>query len=944
MEEEKIKQDISKEILETTPKPKIIVTPPIAEKEERIAKGVSEIPVGTDDLEKRKKQIFNFAKRKENWIVYIILTFITYIGVYIRTRNLPRLRDITTNTWTLGPDLDPFLFLRWAKEIAINGGLPVIDFMRYVPFGYPTANEMNFLSYLIVWLYKFLSFFSHEVTVTYAAVIFPVIMFALTIIAFFLFTREIFYKQSKKIKNIIALLATAFFMLIPSLLPRTIAGIPEKESAAFFFLFMAFYFFLKSFRLGKKKQGLVFAFLAGVATALMALVWGGMIFIFFTIPPAVLLAFILGKIKKHQFILYSTWLITSFIIMIPSSGRYTAHNLLTSTSTGVAIGIFALILISFILIKFEKTRKLIGLIKLPQKISSLIVSGAIILVLAFILLGPSVLSAQIVDVKNSLITPQTSRWGLTVAENKQPYFTDWRGNFGPIVLKLPLFFWMFLIGSVALFYNLVKKIKKKERIILTFGYIVFLICLIFSRYSPNSILNGTSGLSLLIYFGGWIFFLVLCAHIYYKNYKKGTLDIFKELNFAYIMYFIIFTIGIIGARGAIRLIMMLGAISPVAIAFLVIKTSEKYFKTKDDAIKFLTGILAVILILASIFTLWNYYQSDKQSAANFAPGPYQWQWQKAMDWVKTNTSEDAVFGHWWDYGYWVQSLGERATILDGSNSIVYWNHLMGRLVLTGNNEKDALDFLYSHNGTHLLIDSTEIGKYTAFSSIGADENYDRYSWIPTFTMDEKQTQEMNNQTGYVYPGGSSLDEDIIWEKDGQEILLPKRVAGLGAILLKKTENAILQPEAIFVYNGNQYNIPLRYVYFNGELHDFKSGLDAGIFLFPRLDTTANGGVNINELGALMYLSGRTIHSNLVNLYLFGQESDYFELMHSEDSYFVENINQQGMDLGDFIYYQGFQGPIKIWEIKYPEKMEIKPEYLERNFPNQELFLAKEGEY
>jgi len=36
-------------------------------------------------------------------------------------------------------------------------------------------------------------------------------------------------------KNIIALIATAFFVVIPSLLPRTIAGIPEKESAAFFF-------------------------------------------------------------------------------------------------------------------------------------------------------------------------------------------------------------------------------------------------------------------------------------------------------------------------------------------------------------------------------------------------------------------------------------------------------------------------------------------------------------------------------------------------------------------------------------------------------------------------------------------------------------------------------------------------------------------------------------
>ena len=71
------------------------------------------------------------------------------------------------------------------------------------------------------------------------------------------------------------------------------------------------------------------------------------------------------------------------------------------------------------------------------------------------------------------------------------------------------------------------------------------------------------------------------------------------------------------------------------------------------------------IIIASLFTLWSYYQQEK-SYSNFAPGPYEWQWQKAMSWVRANTPESAVFAHWWDYGYWLQSIGERATILDGA--------------------------------------------------------------------------------------------------------------------------------------------------------------------------------------------------------------------------------------------------------------------------------------
>ena len=41
-------------------------------------------------------------------------------------------------------------------------------------------------------------------------------------------------------------------------------------------------------------------------------------------------------------------------------------------------------------------------------------------------------------------------------------------------------------------------------------------------------------------------------------------------------------------------------------------------------------------------------------------------WSHAMAWVKQNTPEDAVIGAWWDYGYWISTLGERKTLADNS--------------------------------------------------------------------------------------------------------------------------------------------------------------------------------------------------------------------------------------------------------------------------------------
>ena len=44
-------------------------------------------------------------------------------------------------------------------------------------------------------------------------------------------------------------------------------------------------------------------------------------------------------------------------------------------------------------------------------------------------------------------------------------------------------------------------------------------------------------------------------------------------------------------------------------------------------------------------------------------------WLDAMQWLRENTSEDAIIASWWDYGYWISTLGERKTLADNSTLI-----------------------------------------------------------------------------------------------------------------------------------------------------------------------------------------------------------------------------------------------------------------------------------
>ncbi|MDE1770912.1 MAG: hypothetical protein KGI28_10245, partial [Thaumarchaeota archaeon] len=41
-------------------------------------------------------------------------------------------------------------------------------------------------------------------------------------------------------------------------------------------------------------------------------------------------------------------------------------------------------------------------------------------------------------------------------------------------------------------------------------------------------------------------------------------------------------------------------------------------------------------------------------------------WPSAMNWLKNNTPTGSVVASWWDYGYWVQTLGDRKTLADNA--------------------------------------------------------------------------------------------------------------------------------------------------------------------------------------------------------------------------------------------------------------------------------------
>ncbi len=897
-------------------------------------------------IKERKEKVVNFLKNPKIWVVCLVIIAVI-LGVYIRSLPMhvrpdtgkPGLWDFTKNNWTLGPDLDPWLFTRYAKTIVEEGGLPEVDKFRYVPLGYEPSRETRLLPYMIAWTHSLVGG-----SVEYAAALFPVIMFGLTILVFFLFVREIFIYSDKKKRlraNIIALISTFLMIVIPVFISRTIAGIPEKESAGFFFMFLAFYLFLKAWRIKNIKKSLLFGIGAGIATGLMGLIWGGMVYVFVAISVSSLIAFALGKVKEKEIFIYFCWFISSTIILLAFSARFSLLGLIKTLYIGFSFFVAFLFIIHLMLWKTKLSKnRLIENIKLPKNFISVIFAIIAGIILVSILFGPGFIFSKISELNQALFTPVTGRWKVTVAENNQPYFIQWGKRFGPYVKNIPVLFWLFFIGSIFLFKKMLKPLRKKDGWILTGLYILFFIGLVFSRYSSNSVFNGTNFLSKFFYYGSALLFLGVAIHILWNYSKQGNYS-FKKINYNYLFLFTLFILCLITARSAVRLIMILAPVSVIFAGFLAVKSFDYFREVRDSTWKIVVGTFMILVLISTIHCFIAFYKESSATAKGMIPSYYNQQWQEAMAWVRDETPENSVFAHWWDYGYWVQSIGERATVLDGSNSIVYWNYLMGRLVLTGDNQKDALDFLYSHNATHLLIDSSDIGKYGAYSSIGSNKEMDRYSGISSFVSKKNQIHETSDGIIKIYQlpvsggyGIQYLDEDINYELNGTNVFLPQNRAGVVGFKVEIMNNlSFKQPTGVYFYNGIQYEIPIRYIEYNGEFYDFGSGLEATLKIIKKVEPSSTG-LTIDDYGTLIYISPKVLRGLMAQIYLLDDPFGNFPafvIKHTQDSLAVKELINNGVPVHEFVDYYGIQGPIKIWEIQYTGEEVVKEEYLDTDY-------------
>ena len=513
-------------------------------------------------------------------------------------------------------EFDPFFNYR-ATQFVVENGIPAYldwhDDMSWYPHGRDVVSTSQpMLHITAATLYQIFGAGSDLYDFT---IMFPVVIGSATTIVMFAIVRIIGGTTA-------GLLASLLFAISVPVLYRGLIGWFKSEPLGIFYGLLGVYFFLSGIKSNNGKSSLPKLVAGGVFFGLGISSWGGIQF--FILPLALFFLALPFFRKDKKFLM---WALPVFVFsLLASSSIFNTESFtlaivdqesipfISEFSTGVdiisSIGYGSAILIG--------TMGIALIILMIQKINQKheLRNGLAVLAVATII-GIAVLSSGFVELPayryvNALNPFLTTSDPLTdsVSEHSTP------------TLGITFFFFSILIvfaaiGAWLIFQNKVNRSIKIKTDMVMFALIM------------------------------------------------GLVGVYASSAFVRSEIFAAFSIIILSSIG----------ISILASKILERKIFKDYTITAKATTKiaFVGGII-ILLTLPLVFPLDN----NMVSYATFAPailtgntpfGITTNDWKDAMQWLKENTPKDAVVASWWDYGYYITTLGERKTLADNATLI-----------------------------------------------------------------------------------------------------------------------------------------------------------------------------------------------------------------------------------------------------------------------------------
>ncbi|MFP4046084.1 MAG: STT3 domain-containing protein, partial [Candidatus Aenigmatarchaeota archaeon] len=190
----------------------------------------------------------------------------------------------------------------------------------------------------------------------------------------------------------------------------------------------------------------------------------------------------------------------------------------------------------------------------------------------------------------------------------------------------------------------------------------------------------------------------------------------------------------------------------LAIVMFFLKNEEKMPEISKPVLM-ATAVLAVLIVMSQGIQLASEQQGSPMSS----------DWEEAYEWMKYETSEDAVIGTWWDPGHRINGIAQRRNIADGAHCLerdcdpglnTRISHL-GKILVT-KDEDEAVELLKKYQADaseiYWIASQDLIGKYQWPQYFGTGCE----SGDPDCPLYSQMRLEDQGQEQLVYQGGVTL--------------------------------------------------------------------------------------------------------------------------------------------------------------------------------------------
>lgn len=503
-------------------------------------------------------------------------------------------------------EFDPYFDYRATKYIIDNGFVEYLqwhDDMSWYPEGRDVPKSSQVgLHMTAAVLYKIFGFGAPLLDFL---IMFPVVIGSLTVVIIFALVRTISSTTA-------GMFASLVFAFMPAIIQRGNLGWFKSEPLGLFFGTLSIYLFLSAIKDNNLRVTIIKVIVAGLILGLANASWGGIQY--FSIPLAIfffVLPFIRNDSKK---IIYAVVIFT--LVTLITAGAFPRPGIsFVIGLPGIALIVGALFSVIGNLVRIKS--------KESKVIRNLLISLTIFILVAGMLIAAGAYQPSSFRYLNAVNPFLSSQNPLveSVAEHSTPtivdYFTDYS------------------------------------------------VLLIFAGFGAFVAFSKRTDMSL--------FALII-----------GITGLYVSATFARLMVFSSISIAILASIGFYEITKSLLQNKIESHG----KLSEKEFQKNIRRGKILPQVkslvkisyVIVIIFLISLPLIdnqgiiypknFNWLSSTDipPSIANGATG-FRMQvddWIDAVDWIENNTPKDSVIASWWDYGYWITTLGNRTTLADNA--------------------------------------------------------------------------------------------------------------------------------------------------------------------------------------------------------------------------------------------------------------------------------------